>query len=199
MTVTVTATLAADFTGTLSNTATVASPTADPVADNNTDTVTGIAAPSADLSITKSMTPDRPGARASEVTYTLTVDNAGPSTATGVTVADQLDPALTDVTVTTEPGHAATRSVPATPLSCSLGAVDPADGPVTITVTATLAPTFTGTLSNTATVAEPHAGPRPRRQHGHRDRGGRPVRRRLRRQDRVAADPGARASRSPTP
>ena len=159
VTVTVTATLAADFTGTLTNTAAVGSPTADPVTDNNTDSVIGDAVPSADVSITKSMTPAAP-VPGDQVTYTLTVDNEGPSTATGVTVDDQLDAALSDVTVTTSQGTCDPVGA-GNALACAIGAVDPADGPVTITVTATLAPTFTGTLSNTATVAATTPDPDP--------------------------------------
>ena len=111
--VTISATLAADFTGTLSNTGSVSSPTADPDREQQLDTISGVAAPSADVSVTKAMTPANP-VPGQEVTYTLTVDNAGPSTAPAVTVADQLDPALTGATPRPRPAPA-----PSTAATCS--------------------------------------------------------------------------------
>ena len=101
--VTASALLDPSFTGTLSNTATVSSPTPDPVADDNTDTATGEAAPSADLSIVKTVSPAAPlpGAR---VTFRLAVDNEGPSTATDVTVTDALPAGLSGISATSGAG-----------------------------------------------------------------------------------------------
>ena len=59
-TVTVTGTLRSDFTGTLSNTATASATTPDPDTTNNSATVTGSAAPSADVSIVKTLSPAHP-------------------------------------------------------------------------------------------------------------------------------------------
>jgi len=72
---------------TLANSATVSSTTQDPVPANDTDAAAVVVAPQADLSIVK---------RASaaivplftDVTYTLTIANAGQNDATGVTVTD---------------------------------------------------------------------------------------------------------------
>ncbi len=157
VTVTVTATLAPDFTGTLSNTAAVDTTTDDPDPDNDSDTVTGAAAPSADLSLTKTLSPAAP-IPGSAVTFTLAVDNAGPSRAAAVTVSDQLDPALTEVTATVDKGGSCTVDDDNL-LECTLGGLDPGDAVVTVTVTATLAADFTGTLANTATVDSPTADP----------------------------------------
>lgn len=75
--------------GTIRNTASVSSDTYDPDLDNNTSTADIQAVPSADLSITKSSAPNpaRPG---SLLTYTLTVSNAGPSTASNVLIQDNI-------------------------------------------------------------------------------------------------------------
>ena len=83
-----TLTLSAGFaTATLVNTATITTfPITDPVAGNNTATDTDTV-PQANLSITKtdSTDPVNPGA---SFNYTLTVNNAGPSTATSLVVSD---------------------------------------------------------------------------------------------------------------
>ena len=59
----------------------------DPTPGNNSATDTDTLNPSADLAITKTdgVTTYTPG---NTVTYTVVVSNAGPSTATGATVAD---------------------------------------------------------------------------------------------------------------
>ncbi|MGG5258682.1 CARDB domain-containing protein [Phycicoccus avicenniae] len=157
VTVSITGTLAAGFTGTLSNTASASSVTADPDTTNNSATVSGTARPSADVSVTKSMSPTIP-VPGRQVTFTLAVANAGPSTATGVTLADQLNPALTGATASTTAGTCTVGTDNA--LACSIGSLTPG-GTATVTVRATLSPMFTGTLSNTTTVASPTPDPVP--------------------------------------
>jgi large repetitive protein len=108
----------------------------------------------ADVSITKSA---QPGTVASgdQVTYTLNVHNAGPSSAQNVVVSDPLDAGSSrGVTVQTSQG-----SCDAT-VSCSLGALA-ANSTATITITATVIAHDT-TLTNTAGVSsstpDPNAG-----------------------------------------
>ena len=119
--------------------------------------MSGTAAPSADVSIAKSLTPTVP-VPGQQVRFTLAVRNAGPSTATGVTVADQLNTALLGASATTTAGTCTINGSNA--LACSLGSVAP-NATVTVTVTATLSPSFMGTLSNTATVSSPTPDPAP--------------------------------------
>lgn len=57
----------------------------------------------ADLSLTKTASPSRPNAN-QEVTFTVTVSNAGPHEATGVTVLDALPPGMTFVSATPSAG-----------------------------------------------------------------------------------------------
>ena len=66
----------------------------DPTPGNNTATDTDTLGASADLSITKTdgVTTATPGG---SVTYTIMATNAGPSTATGATVADTFPASLT--------------------------------------------------------------------------------------------------------
>jgi uncharacterized repeat protein (TIGR01451 family) len=104
-----------------------------------------------DLSITKT---DRPEIFyfGSTVIYTLTVRNAGPDTATNVTVVDSLPEATRFVSVRSSQGVCTGGAV----IRCSLGTVAP-NGVATITVV--VRPLEPGVLLNTATVvgAEPEA------------------------------------------
>ena len=71
----------------LSNTATVSSSTTDPNTANDSDTETTAVQARADLSISKDDSPD-PVTAGGSLSYTITVDNAGPSDAQAVTVSD---------------------------------------------------------------------------------------------------------------
>ena len=155
VTYTVSATLSATASGTLSNTATVAVPAGivDPNPVNNSATDSDPITQTADLAITKtngvsSVTAGLP------VTYTITASNAGPSNATGGTVADTLPAMLTGVTWTCVGAGGGTCT------ASGSGNINdtvnlPAGGSVTYTVSATLSPSASGSLVNTATVAAP--------------------------------------------
>ena len=109
----------------------------------------GAAAASADLSIALSGVPASVDV-GQDVTFTATVQNAGPDTAQGTTVTDVLPAAFTF-----ESAPGCTYDGPSRTISCPLGAVTTAGGSVTITATATAA----GTIPNTASVASTTADP----------------------------------------
>ena len=143
-TFTVTGTIAPNATGLLVNTATVAAPAGavDGETTNNTATSAVTLTPSATLQITK----EGPltAVAGTNLIYTITVTNAGPSDATSVTVADPTPPGLTFVSNTGD----CTTAFP-----CTLGTLPPA---ATRTITATFAipPDYTtpDPIANTATV-----------------------------------------------
>src|SRR5439155_413904 len=81
--------VASSRTADLTNTATVSATTTDPTPANNSDTEPTTVQARADLSITKSDSPD-PVSAGNNLTYTLVVDNDGPSDALGVVVSDTL-------------------------------------------------------------------------------------------------------------
>jgi uncharacterized repeat protein (TIGR01451 family) len=132
----------------VTNAAAVSALTADPVASSDTNTASVVTA--ADLAITKSINGTPRAGQA--VSWTIGVSNLGPSVSTGpITVTDTLPTGLSGVTAT-----GIGWSCPqATPLVCTRSgalAVGPTDS---ITVTGTLASSFTGTIDNSATVAGP--------------------------------------------
>jgi uncharacterized repeat protein (TIGR01451 family) len=87
------------------------------------------------------------------VTYTITASNAGPDTANGATVADTFPASLT--ATWTCAGAAGGTCIPSGSGNINDTVNLPAGGSVTYTVSATVSPAASGTLSNTATVTPP--------------------------------------------
>ncbi|HSP16518.1 MAG TPA: hypothetical protein VLV78_17370 [Thermoanaerobaculia bacterium] len=131
--------VASGATGTVTNTASVSSTSSDPLPSNNSSTVSPAVSSIADLSITKAGPPALP--TTGSVTFTITVKNLGPSSATNVMVSD----AASRLVFVSNGGACST------PFPCSLGTL--AAG-----ATATITSTFTVTpgaqfASNSATVS----------------------------------------------
>jgi uncharacterized repeat protein (TIGR01451 family) len=113
----------------------------------------GSAAPagSANLKIVKSDSPD-PVRVGSNLTYTIGVENLGPTPATGVTVTDNL-PKGVDLVSAAGPGGPC--AVQGGKVTCGLGSLDPVGvnyGGAQVTVTIVVVPRAAGTIRNTATV-----------------------------------------------
>jgi uncharacterized repeat protein (TIGR01451 family) len=102
-------------------------------------------APSPDLAVSKTDSPD-PVVINDQLTYTLTVNNAGEGDASGVTLTDTLPVSVNFVSVTTSQGSCGEAVGVVT---CNLG--DLASGANAI-VTLVVKPTATGTLTNNVTV-----------------------------------------------
>jgi uncharacterized repeat protein (TIGR01451 family) len=131
--------------GTIANTASVTANEEDPNTDNNTDTETTTVNAAADLSVTKTDTPD-PVHVGQSLIYTIEVANSGPQTATEVTLTDNL------------PRNAGFGSASASQGSCSVGRRtvtcnlgDIASGQ-TVVVTIEVKPTRRGTITNAVSV-----------------------------------------------
>ncbi len=109
--------------------------------------------PLIDIVVTKTDSPD-PVQVGATLTYTITVSNRGPSTATNVQLTDPLPSSLTVISVTPSQGTCTTSPV----LSCSLGTLAPG---ALVTIVVAVRPTVTGVLENTATAVgtEPEANP----------------------------------------
>ena len=80
--------------GTITNQAGVASAASDPVSSNNSASTDTTVTAAADLSLTKSDSPD-PVLEGELLTYSLTAHNSGPQDATGVSLTDTLPAGVT--------------------------------------------------------------------------------------------------------
>ena len=139
-------------TGTLTNTATISSSTTDPTPSNNSATDTDTLTASADLSITKTDAPD-PVTAGNDLTYTITVNNAGPSNAASVSLFDPLSAGTTFVSLSSPGGWSCTTPAVGAngSVSCditSLGVVS-----AVFTLIARVDASATAELSNTATIS----------------------------------------------
>ncbi|MCY6958952.1 DUF7507 domain-containing protein [Clostridium brassicae] len=141
--------------GSLSNTATVSSTTPDPDPTNNTSTVVTQVETSADLSITKTVNPD-PVVAGEEATYTITVNNAGPSDALNVILTDVIPACILNPEFSLDGG--VTFNPWVSPYVIGIIA---AGATVTILIRGTVDPSCTGTITNTARVDSTTPDPDP--------------------------------------
>jgi large repetitive protein len=138
--------------GTVTNRAVVSGDAFDPDAGNNAASVTHRIA-SANVSIVKTATPDLVGV-GERTTYTLTVQNHGPSDAEDVRVTDALVPAVALADVTTTQGSCVSGST----VVCELGTLT--NGAVA-TVTITVVAQAVGVVPNTGVVSSSTPDPDP--------------------------------------
>ncbi len=133
--------------GPISNSVSVSAAEGDPVPGNNSAAQGTTITASSDLSISKADSPD-PVVAGGVLTYTLSVTNNGPSTATGITVTDTLPSGVSYVSYSGA-GWSCTHSAGVvTCTRASLGA-----GPAPSIMITTAAPSGTGSITNNATVA----------------------------------------------
>jgi len=132
----VTATI--DAEGAFDNSATATPDETDTVPANNTDNDGGSTTPSVDVSVVKTLTTAGPFTAGQSISYTITVANAGPSTATGIDVTD------TDTNLTITNVSGACASFPCVIASLAAGAN------TVINVTATI--DAAGAFDNAATA-----------------------------------------------
>ncbi|HEX8099334.1 MAG TPA: sortase [Actinomycetota bacterium] len=137
----------------VTNSASAASETIDSDLSNNSDSDPTTVDASADLSITKSASPD-PVQVGDELTYTLSVTNAGPSPATGVETTDTLPAGVSFVSAAPEQGSCTGTAV----VVCSLGTIASGE---TVNVEIVVTPTAAGEIDNTASVLSDVSDPDP--------------------------------------
>jgi len=141
-------TVVAPADGVITNTATVASDAVDPAPANNVFSTTTPVTPVVNLVVNKSAAPTLvlPG---QTVTYVVTVNNAGPSTATGVVITDVFQGGATFGSVVATSGGATYQSNTSTAITFTVASLSAGSSAVmTYTVTA---PT-SGVITNTATA-----------------------------------------------
>ncbi len=147
---------------TISNTSTASSSAVDLVPGNNSATATTTVGPAqSDVSVAKTGSPN-PVAPGGNLTYTITVGNAGPSDAAGLTLTDILPAGTTFVSLTAPGGW--TCSTPAAgangTVSCTAPILPPGVNFVFTLVVKVDPATAAGTsISNTATVSSTSSDP----------------------------------------
>src|SRR5205814_1818862 len=140
----------------LVNTATVSSTTSDPTPGNNSSTTDTTVQTQADLQVTKTASPD-PGTAGTDETFTVKVNNLGPSDSAGYTVSDPVPTGTSYVSSSAGCGFdSVNNKVDCSAASLAYNATD------TYTIVVHVSPSFAngGTLTNTATLsAEATADP----------------------------------------
>jgi uncharacterized repeat protein (TIGR01451 family) len=143
--------------GTLVDQASVSASTDDLDLDNNAaSSITGVF-DSADLSIVASETPD-PVRIGTDLTYTLSVANAGPTAAAGVSVVDTLPTGTTFKSAGGAGWTCTNNSGTVSTVSCAMGGLAAQSSAPAISIVAT-APGTAGNITNTATVNSPTSDP----------------------------------------
>jgi len=154
ITITVNATVDPAFTGaTIRNVAVVVPPGKPPV---TSDTITTPVTISPDIQITKSG-PDKVSA-GTQLTYTIDVTNNGPSDARNVAISDNLPVKLLSpswMVITSGTNTTASALNGSGNVSITGNIPAGAGNKITITVSGTVDPAYTGTLTNTATAEAP--------------------------------------------
>ena len=151
---TITVQIKPTVSGTRTNTAVASSGTVgDPNTGNNSSTVSSTVTPSADMTLTQVATPE-PVLAGTNLTYVLTArNNAGTSTATGVTVTDTLPSSVTFVSASASSGSCSPSGQTVT---CNIGSLSTgSQGTVTIVVT----PNTPGSIVASGTVTSALADP----------------------------------------
>jgi uncharacterized repeat protein (TIGR01451 family) len=133
--------------GIITNTAEVTATTYDPDFDNNIDSVTIVVDPIADLSLSKTGEPTQVYA-GEPLTYTLTVNNSGPSAASGVILTDTLPGNVTFISVNSTQGTCAGPVLGE--VVCNLGTIGLGSNAV---VTIVVSPNSSVDLYNQAVVS----------------------------------------------
>jgi len=143
----------------LSNTANISSTTTDSNPINNSSTATTTITTSADLVITKTA----PGATLpnSDLTYTITTNNNGPSDALTVTVSDTLPANTTFVSINPSIYSCTTPAVGSTGAVVCTRASIAAITTQVITLVVHTSSSLAGTISNTATISSATTDPNP--------------------------------------
>lgn len=139
---------------TLSNSVSVAGNENDPTPANNTATATTtLNPPSADMMVGIGSTPAEPAVD-EEITYTITVDNDGPSTNTGVVLTVTLPAGVSVESIIIDQGSC---DVDGDTVVCSLGDIEP--GTTVTAEVVIIAPSQAVTLTLVATVSGDAADP----------------------------------------
>jgi uncharacterized repeat protein (TIGR01451 family) len=159
-TMTVTVRVLPDTLGVIHNDARVTSPTFDDDLSDNLATVPTTVTGEADLSITKSDSPDAVTA-GTKLTYTIAVTNNGPSTAGDVEITDTIPAGTSFVSGVDGNGATVCALVQSGTVVCDLATLAPGTTTSVYLTVVVAASVPAGSLSNTASVASSTTDPDP--------------------------------------
>ena len=140
--------------GTFMATSTVAGNQVDPIPANNVATISTVVGPAADLSLSLAENPS-PAVVSSNVTYVFAVSNAGPSTATSVTMVGSLPPSVNLVSTNISQGVV---SISGTALTWNIGTLNNGSA-ATLTIVGQTTTNTTLLASAAVSGAEPDPNP----------------------------------------
>jgi uncharacterized repeat protein (TIGR01451 family) len=153
--------IAPEATGSITNTATRTTATADPNTANDSASTTTTLGAVADLAVTKNGPAN--AVAGDNLTYTITVSNAGPAAAANVVITDALPTGTTFVSLTQTAGPTFNCTTPAAgangTVTCSIPAL--AVTSASFTLVANVSSTSSGTLANSVAVSSTTADPTP--------------------------------------
>ncbi|NJN96086.1 MAG: DUF11 domain-containing protein [Anaerolineales bacterium] len=150
-TFTIVANVGGDVRNSIQNTAVVSSSTFDPAAGNNSDTETTSVNTSANLTVTKSDSPD-PIGTGNPLIYIVQINNNGPSDALLVTLTDNLPATVSAPLVIPSQGSCSLPPV----ITCNMGKIASGSG---ANVTLLVTPNSPGIITNTVSVASSEFDP----------------------------------------
>ena len=153
-----TLTITAGNTASVSNTATVSASEFDPNSNNNSATATTTITPSADMTITKS----GPATitQGTDINYTISVHNNGPTDAANVVVSDTYPANTTFVSATPTSGPAGSCTPGPTSVSCTFASFPfNATASITLVLHVSNAAPNGSSIANTATVSASTSDP----------------------------------------
>jgi uncharacterized repeat protein (TIGR01451 family) len=143
--------------GSIGNGATISGNQVDPTPGNNSGATAITVSPAADLQVKIVPTPV-PGLSGQNLTYTVTVTNAGPSTATNVSLSDTLPSTVNYVSATSSQGSAPTQASGV--ITALIGTLAP-NATATLTIVGLPTGAAVGLVTDTATATSDQANPKP--------------------------------------
>jgi uncharacterized repeat protein (TIGR01451 family) len=143
---------------TITSTAIVASKAFDPDPSNNRSEQNTHVATESDVALQQVDWPDPVGAGGT-LTYTLTAVNHGPAVPTGVTIVNTLPPAVVLTSVSTD-GSTTCQAEQSRIIRCTPDTL-PKNATVSITIVVNVAPSITGTITNSAVITTTLIDPNP--------------------------------------
>ncbi|MGW4161697.1 hypothetical protein [Streptomyces sp. NPDC004788] len=156
---------------TVHDSATVTSDTPDPDSANNTQSTQLPITSLADLKITSATATPDPVTAGTDLTFSVTVRNSGPSTAQNVVLKDQLPAGVTVTSITLPSSTSCTAGVPGDPFQpagCGLDLLRPG-ATATMTIVTRVKPTTTGVLHADASVTSVTLDPNNSDNYAHTD------------------------------